>query len=127
MGLPTSAIAAQWTKATENSAGDQFLVDMSAIQVQGDTRFYWEYREFSAPNNPFIEVELSQPLEGVIIRWAVNCSNKMQRLYRINAYTTNRQLIQKFTYGETGVAVQSRPGSSVYQVGEFVCNTKLNQ
>lgn len=127
MAIPQGAIAAQWTKVTENAAGDRFLVDTSAIQAQEDTRFYWEYREFAAPNNPLVEIELPQPLEGAVMRWAVNCRDNTQRLYRINAYTTQRQLIQKFTYGETGIAVKSRPGSSVYAVGEFVCQAKLDQ
>jgi hypothetical protein len=125
VALPQAAIAAQWTKVTENSVGDTFLVDASAIQAQGSNRFYWEYREFAQPNNPFIEVELSQPVEGAVVRWSINCANKSQRLLRVNAYTTNRQLIQKFTYGETGVAVQSRSGSSTAKVGEYVCNAKL--
>jgi hypothetical protein len=125
MAAPQAIAAPQWTKVTENSVGDTFLVDGNAIQSQGANRFYWEYREFSQPNNPFIEVPLSQPVEGAVVRWSINCSNKSQRLHRINAYTTNRQLIQKFTYGETGIAVQSRPGSSTYKVGEYVCNAKL--
>ncbi|MBE9030547.1 hypothetical protein IQ266_12480 [filamentous cyanobacterium LEGE 11480] len=123
--LPSSAIAAKWTKVTENTVGDKFLVDVSAIQEQGNTRFYWEYREFAEPNNPFIEVELPATLEGAVVRWSINCSNKVQRLRRVNAYTSKRQLIQKFTYGQTGIAVQSRPGSSTYQVGDFVCKAKL--
>jgi hypothetical protein len=126
VALPQVAIAApQWTKVTENAVGDRFLVDGSAIQAQGSNRFYWEYREFAQPNNPFIEVALSQPVEGAVVRWSINCSNKSQRLLRINAYTTDRQLIQKFTYGETGVGVQSRSGSSTAKVGEYVCNAKL--
>jgi hypothetical protein len=125
VALPSRAIAAQWTKVTENSVGDRFLVDTSAIQEQGSTRFYWEYREFDQPNNPFIDVALPETLEGAVVRWSINCSNKTQRLRRVNAYTKERKLIQKFTYGEAGVAVQSRPGSSTYQVGEFVCNAKL--
>jgi hypothetical protein len=125
---PAPTIAApQWTKVTENSVGDRFLVDTSAnaIQEQGSSRFYWEYREFIQPNNPFLEAKVSQPVEGAVVRWSINCGTKAQRLLKVNAYTTNRQLIQKFTYGETGVAVSSRPGSSTYKVGEFVCNAKL--
>lgn len=122
---PQAALAAEWTTVTENAAGDQFLVDTSAIQEQGSTRFYWEFRQFVEPNNAFIEVALDAPLQGAVVRWAVNCSDKTQRLLRINAYADQRQLIQKFTYGDTGVSVQSRPGSSTYKVGEFVCNAKL--
>ncbi|MFM2429720.1 MAG: hypothetical protein RLZZ511_933 [Cyanobacteriota bacterium] len=123
---PSRAIAApQWQKVTENLVGDRFLVDISAIQEQGSNRFYWEYREFVQPNNAFLEVKVSQPVEGAVVRWSINCGTKAQRLLKVNAYTTNRQLIQKFTYGDSGVAVSSRPGSSTYKVGEFVCNAKL--
>jgi hypothetical protein len=120
------AIAApQWTKVTENRVGDQFLLDRNAIQAQGTTRFYWEYREFVAPNNALVEVPLSQPVEGAVMRWSINCTNKSHRLLRINAYTTDRQLIQKFTYGDTGIATTVRPGSSTAKVGEAACAAKL--
>jgi hypothetical protein len=122
---PSVIAAPQWTKVTENSVGDRFLIDRNAIQAQGTTRFYWEYREFVQPNNPFIEVPLSQPVEGAVVRWSINCTNKAQRLLRINAYTTDRQLIQKFTYGETGIAITTRPGSSTAKVGESACSAKL--
>jgi hypothetical protein len=120
------AIAApQWTKVTENGVGDRFLIDRNAIQAQGANRFYWEYREFVAPNNAFLEVPLSQPVEGAVVRWSINCSTKAQRLLRVNAYTTDRQLIQKFTYGDTGIATTVRPGSSTAKVGEAACSAKL--
>jgi hypothetical protein len=124
MVLPQMAIAVEWTKVTENSVGDKFFIDASAIQRKGDTAFYWEYREFVEPNNAFVEVELPQPLYGAVSRWSVDCGSKSQRLTRINAYTKNRVLIEKFSYGEKGLAIQSRPNSSTYAVAEFVCNAK---
>jgi hypothetical protein len=126
-GLPQAAIAVEWTKVTENSVGDKFFIDASAIQRKGNTAFYWEYREFVEPNNAFVEVELSQPLYGAVSRWSVDCNSKAQRLTRVNAYTKNRVLIEKFSYGEKGLAVQSRPNSSTYAVADFVCNTKSSK
>jgi hypothetical protein len=119
--FPTAAPAVEWTKVTENSVGDKFLVDTSAIQRKDNTVFYWEYREFATPNNAFLEVELSKPLHGAVSRWSVDCDTKVQRLRRINAYAKDRSLIQKFTYGDPGLTVQSRPGSSVASVIDFVC------
>jgi hypothetical protein len=121
---PKPAQAVDWTKVTENAAGDQFFVDTSAIQRKGSTAFYWEYREFSEPNDAFLEIDLPQPLYGAVSRWSVECGSKAQRLNKVNAYTKNRALIQKYSYGDKGLAVQSRPGSSSYKVIEFVCSYK---
>jgi hypothetical protein len=69
-------------------------------------------------------MELPQPLHGVVSRWSVDCSNKVQHLRRVNAYAQDRSLIQKFSYGDPGLVVQSRPGSSVASVIDFVCAYK---
>jgi hypothetical protein len=122
--LPQAAIAVEWTKVTENSVGDKFFIDASAIQRKGNMVSYWEYREFVEPNNAFVEVELPQPLYGAVSRWSVDCGSKAQRLMRVNAYTKNRALIEKFSYGEKGLAIQSRPNSSTYAVADFACSTK---
>jgi hypothetical protein len=124
IALPSVANAAEWTKVTENSVGDKFFVDTSAIQRRDDTVFYWEYREFVEPNHAFIDVELPQPLYGAVSRWSVDCSSKVQRLRRINAYAKDRSLIQKFSYADPGLVVQSRSGSSVHSVIEYVCSYK---
>jgi hypothetical protein len=122
--LPTVAQAVEWTKVTENSVGDKYFVDTSAIQRKDSTVFYWEYREFVEPNNAFVEADLPQPLYGVVSRWSVDCGSKAQRLRRINTYAKDRSLIQKFAYADPGLVVQSRPGSSVYSVIDFVCAYK---
>ncbi len=122
--LPGRANAVEWTKVTENSVGDKFFVDASAIQRKDSTVFYWEYREFVESNNAFLEVELPQPLYGVVSRWSVDCSSKVQRLRRVNAYAQDRSLIQKFSYGDPGLVVQLRPGSSLSAVTDFVCDYK---
>jgi hypothetical protein len=71
---------------------------------------------------------VSKPLYGVVIRWTAYCDAKTQRLGRVNAFTTNRVLIQKFDYGEKGTLNQPRPGSSGYEVLEMACNPqKLDQ
>jgi hypothetical protein len=122
--FPAAAQAVEWTKVTENSVGDKFFVDTSAIQRRDDTVFYWEYREFVEPNNAFVEVELPQPLYGVVSRWSVDCGSKVQRLRRINTYAKDRSLIQKFSYPDPGLVVQSRSGSSVHSLIDFVCAYK---
>jgi DNA-binding protein Fis len=114
--------APEWTKVTENAVGDRFFVDTTAVQHKGPITNYWEYREFPQPNNAIVEMPVEQPVLGAVIRWSVNCQTKAQTLRRVNAYTTGRQLINRFDYGETGLAVQSRPGSSAYTVAEFACN-----
>jgi hypothetical protein len=116
------ATAAQWTKVTENSAKDKFFVDTSAIQRKGDVVWYWEYREFPEANNAFLEAKVDQPLHGAVVRWSADCGAKSQRLRKVNAYTKNRKLIQKFDYGETGMLTQPRSGSSAYTVMDYVCN-----
>jgi DNA-binding protein Fis len=116
------AAAVEWTKVTENAVGDRFFVDTAAVQHKGLITTYWEYREFPQPNNALVELPVEQPVLGAVIRWSVNCQTKAQTLRRINAYTTGRQLINRFDYGDAGVAVQSRPGSSAYTVAEFACD-----
>ena len=128
MSLTQSAIAATWVKVTENGAKDGFFIDTDSIQKKGQTVSYWEYREFVEPNNAFLENDVAKPLYGVVIRWSADCGAKTQRLRRVNAFTTNRELIQKFEYGEKGTLNQPRPGSSGYEVLEMACNPqKLDQ
>jgi hypothetical protein len=128
LGLPSGAIAAEWTKVTENAVGDRFLIDTSAIQRKDMTVFYWEYREFAEPNNAFVEVELAQPMYGAVSRWSVDCGTKngpkKQYIRRVNTYAKDRSLIQKFSYGDPGLLVQSRSGSSAASVAEFACAYK---
>lgn len=123
-----SAIAATWVKVTANAAKDGFFIDTDSIQKKGQTVTYWEYREFSEPNNAFLENDVPKPLYGVVIRWSGDCNAKTQRLRRVNAFTSNRVLIQKFDYGDKGTLTQPRPGSSGYEVLEMACNPqKLDQ
>ena len=60
----------------------------------------------------------------MVIRWTADCGAKTQRLRRVNAFTTNRELLQRFDYGETGTLSQPRLGSSGYKVLETACNPK---
>jgi hypothetical protein len=117
-----AAVAVEWTKVTENSVGDRFFVDTAMVQHKGPVTTYWEYREFPQPNNAIVEVPVEPPVLGAVIRWSVNCQTKAQTLRRVNAYTTGRQLIHRFDYGDAGLAVQPRPGSSAYTVAEFACD-----
>lgn len=118
------ASAANWTKVAENSVNDKFFIDTSSIQRNGTIVWYWEYREFPQPNNAFVEATVNQPVQGAVIRWSVDCTNKAQRLRKLNVYTKNRQLIQKFEYGDTGALTQSKPGSSAYAVANYACMQK---
>jgi hypothetical protein len=120
------AQAAEWVKVTENAAKDSFFIDASTIKKTGNTVNYWEYREFIEPNNPFLEnpLDKEKPVYGVVIRWTADCGAKTQRLRRVNAFSTNRELLQRFDYGDTGTLSQPRPGSSGYEVLETACNPK---
>ncbi len=125
--LPSKpAQAAEWVKVTENAAKDSFFIDSSTIKKTGNTVTYWEYREFVEPNNAFLEnaLEKEKPVYGVVIRWTADCGVKTQRLRRVNAFTSNRELLQRFDYGDTGTLSQPRVGSSGYEVLETACNPK---
>lgn len=115
------AQSAQWTRITENSVKDRFFVDTSSIQRNGSIVWYWEYREFPEANNALLDVKVDQPVHGAVMRWSADCSNGSQRLRKVNAYTTNRKLIQKFDYGNDGMLLQPKPGSSTRKVMEYIC------
>ncbi|MBD1823435.1 hypothetical protein H6F51_13180 [Cyanobacteria bacterium FACHB-DQ100] len=119
----TLAQTAQWTKITENSVKDQFFVDTSSIQRNGSIVWYWEYRQFPDANNALLDVKVDQPVHGAVMRWSADCAAQSQRLRKVNAYTTNRKLIQKFDYGDTGMLLQPKAGSSTHKVMEFVCRS----
>ncbi len=118
------AWAVQWVKVTENAVSDRFFVDSSSIQRKGSAVSYWEYREFKEPNNALLETNVDKPVYGVVMRWALDCNNKTQRLERLNAYDRKRQIIRKFDYGSKGTLAQPQPGSSSFTVLNFVCNLK---
>jgi hypothetical protein len=122
-----TVLAAEWTKITENSVNDKFFIDTSSIQRNGSIVWYWEYREFPQANNAFVAEKVTQPVHGAVIRWSVDCTNKSQRLRKLNAYTKNRQLIQKFEYGDTGALTQPKPGSSAFLVVDRACSSKEGQ
>ncbi|BAU11141.1 hypothetical protein LEP3755_16340 [Leptolyngbya sp. NIES-3755] len=115
------AQSAQWTRITENSVKDRFFVDASSVQRNGSIVWYWEYREFPEANNALLDVKVDQPVHGAVMRWSADCSNGSQRLRKVNAYTTNRKLIQKFDYGNDGMLIQPKAGSSTRKVMEYVC------
>ncbi len=125
MLAPRSAFAqaADWTKITENSVKDRFFVDTSSIQRNGSIVWYWEYREFPEANNALLEAKVDQPVLGAVMRWSVDCSAQSQRLRKVNAYTTNRKLIEKFDYGDTGMLLRPKEGSSTYKVMDYVCRS----
>ncbi|MGG6268343.1 surface-adhesin E family protein [Leptolyngbya sp. AN03gr2] len=117
------AQSAQWTRIAENSVKDRFFVDASSIQRNGSIVWYWEYREFPEANNALLDVKVDQPVHGAVIRWSADCSNGAQRLRKVNAYTTNRKLIQKFDYGNDGMLLRPQAGSSTHKVMDYVCRS----
>ncbi len=123
MLAPRLANAAEWTKVTENSVKDRFFVDTSSIQRNGSITWYWEYREFPEANNALLEAKVDPPVHGAVMRWSADCTAQSQRLRKLNAYTTNRKLIQKFDYGDAGMLIQPKAGSSTYRVMDYVCRS----
>ncbi|MBW4540548.1 MAG: hypothetical protein KME43_15580 [Myxacorys chilensis ATA2-1-KO14] len=121
-----SALAVEWTKITENSVNDKFFVDVSSIERNDPYVWYWEYREFPGPNNALLDTTVEQPIYGAVMRWSVDCASKTQRLRKVNAYTKNRQLIQKFDYGDSGALSQPKRGSSAFTVVNYVCSPETN-
>ena len=122
-GSVSVAQSAEWTKITENAVKDRFFVDASSIQRKGSIVWYWEYREFPEANNALLEAKVEQPVHGAVMRWSADCTAQSQRLRKVNAYTTSRKLIQKFDYGDTGMLLQPKAGSSTHQVMDFVCRS----
>ncbi len=123
--LQTPAVlAADWVNVTVNPVGDRFLIDKSSIQHKNDTVWYWEYREFPEANNAFLEESVDQPVYGVVLNWSANCESKTQRLRQITAYTKDRKMIRRFTYGEQGSLSQPRADSSTAKVLAYACGVK---
>lgn len=123
MGNGSIAQAVEWTRITENSVKDRFFVDTSSIQRNGSIVWYWEYREFPEANNALVEAKVNQPVHGAVMRWSADCTTQSQRLRKLNAYTTNRKLIEKFDYGDTGLLLQPKTGSSTYKIMDYVCRS----
>lgn len=121
LALSPAVFAAEWVKVAENTASDRFFVDQSSIQRQGSFVRYWEYREFPQPNDAFLEERVDQPVYGVVINWSADCTNNTQRLRQVTAYSKERKVIQRFSYGDQGSLNQTQPGSSTNAVLNYVC------
>lgn len=119
-----AVLAAEWVSVAVNPVGDRFLIDKSSIQRKDDTVWYWEYREFPEANNAFLEESVDQPVHGVVLSWSANCASKTQRLRQITAYTQDRKMIRRFSYGEQGSLSQPRTGSSTAKVLAYACGVK---
>jgi hypothetical protein len=119
-----AALAAEWVSVVVNPVGDRFLIDKSSIQRKDDTVRYWEYREFPQPNNAFLEEPVDQPVYGVVLNWSANCTSKTQRLRQVTAYTKDRKIARRFSYGDAGALSQPRAGSSTAKVLGYVCEVK---
>ena len=119
-----AVFAVEWVSVTQNAVGDRFFIDKSSIQRKDDNVFYWEYREFPQPNNAFLEESVDQPVHGVVISWSANCTSNTQRLRQITAYTKDRKVIKRFSYGESGKLSQPKPGSSTSAVLANACSKK---
>ena len=113
--------AEKWEAVTTNSVGDRFLVDVNSIEQRGESVWYWEYRDFKQPNNVFLDSPVNKPVFGAVIYRSVDCKAGTTRLRRLTAYDKNRQVIQKFDYGDRGRLANPVTGSSAKAVLDFVC------
>jgi len=125
--LTPSAIAAEWVSVTQNAVGDRFFIDTSSILRKDDNVWYWEYREFPDPNNAFLDEKVDKPIHGVVLNWSANCTSKTQRLRHVTAYDKDREVIKRFSYGDTGDLTQPKTGSSTVKVLNYACTTKQTQ
>jgi hypothetical protein len=127
-GMPTIAAlpaqAVEWTQVTENSVGDKFFIDASSIRMKADQVSFWHYRQFVEPNNPFLDVEVDEPVYGTVIRLSANCKTKTARIYRLNAYGKDRKAIKRMDYGDSGQSITVKSGSSVANVLDYACTYK---
>jgi hypothetical protein len=119
---PIAVAQAQWHEVAENAVGDRFLVDQSSIQRRENIVWYWEYREFPQPNNAFVVEEIDEPVHGVTLYQSADCTAGAVRLRRITIYGSDRQVIQRIDYGDTGTLSEPAPGSSAAAVVRYVCS-----
>jgi hypothetical protein len=111
----------QWTEVVTNAVGDRFLVDQSSVRTQDNSVWYWEYRDFRQPNNAFIDTEIDQPVYGAMMYQSVDCVAGVARLRRLTVFGADRQVINRFDYGDTGSLFQPDSGSSAAAVLRYVC------
>lgn len=119
---PPSLAQTAWREVARNEVGDRFLVDQNSIERNGDAVWYWEYREFEQPNNAFVPETIDQPVHGVNLYQSVDCASRTARLRRITVYGSDRQVLRRINYGDTGSLTQPRPGSSAATVLGYVCS-----
>jgi hypothetical protein len=112
----------EWVEVTENAVGDRFLVNQSSLQTRENFVWYWEYRDFREPNNAFLEIEFEAPVYGVMMYQSVDCTTKIARLRRLTIFGEDREVLQRFDYGEEGSLSQPAPGSSARTVLQYVCS-----
>lgn len=103
------------------------MVDQSSIQVNGNSVWYWQYRDFSQPNNAFVQEDISQPIYGVMLYQSVDCTSGVERLRRLTVFGQNRQVLQRFNYGDSGSLSQPQAGSSSHAVLRYVCDRAGDQ
>ena len=122
MFAPIAIAQAAWREVARNEVGDRFLVDQNSIERNGAAVWYWEYREFEQPNNAFVPEAIEQPVYGVNLYQSVDCAARTARLRRITVYGSDRQVLRRINYGDTGSLAEPRPGSSAATVLEYVCS-----
>lgn len=122
LAVAPAMAAEKWEEVTANAVGDRFLVDTSSIETRGDSVWYWEYRDFKQSNNVFLDSPVNKPVFGAVIYRSVDCQAGTTRLRRLTAYDKNRQVIQKFDYGDRGRLANPMAGSSAKAVLDFVCS-----
>ncbi|MGG6298172.1 surface-adhesin E family protein [Leptolyngbya sp. AN02str] len=110
-----------WVEVTRNAVGDRFMVERDSIDLRDDVVWFWEYRDFPEPNNAFVGVELEQPVHGAMLYRSVDCVSGVSRLRQMVVHNRERQVIQRFNYGNAGQLAQPQSGSSAAAVLSFVC------
>jgi hypothetical protein len=116
-----------WYEVTVNDVGDRFMVDRNSIQINQNSVWYWEYRDFRQPNNAFLEEEIEEPVYGVMIYRSVDCASEIGRERRLVIYGTDRQVLQRTNENDAGRLSQPTPGSSAAAVLNYVCASRQPQ
>lgn len=127
LSAPVAVAQGQWTEITTNAVGDRFLVDQNSIEVNGNNVWYWQYRDFRQPNNAFVQEDISEPIYGVMLYQSVDCTSGVERLRRLTVFGQNRQVLQRFNYGDSGSLSQPQAGSSANAVLRYVCDRAGDQ
>lgn len=119
----TLAIAAEeWVEVTVNQVGDRFSIDKNSIQRSDGKVWYWEYRAFPQPNNAFVDLQIEEPVHGVLLYQAADCAAGTEQMRRLVVFGKQRNVIQRVNYDDNGRVSKPMAGSSAETVLRFACS-----